>query len=103
VRGPGAQYFEVTEVQSNVESAEQSRDHGFAAARQELEKELKEEDKKARSKITKPDKACEPNLWLRQVGWVSHLARLDYKELKELVAPVEEDEPELQILSKAFD
>ena len=55
-------------VQSDIESAEQSRDHGFAAARQELEKKLKEEDKKACSKITKLDEACKPNPWLQQVG-----------------------------------
>ena len=104
VRGPGAQYFEVAEVQSSAESAdEQSQDYGFTAARQELEKELKEEDEKSRRQITEPEESREPNPWLRRVGWVSHLARLDCKELKELVALVEEDEAELQILSKAFD
>ena len=49
-------------MQSDVESTEQSRDYRFTAARQELEKELKEEDKKAHSKITKLDKAYKPNL-----------------------------------------
>ena len=62
MRGPSAQYFEVVEVQSDIESTEQSRDYRFVAARQELKKELKEEDKKAHSKITKLDKACKPNL-----------------------------------------
>ena len=90
-------------MQSNAESTVQSQDHGFAAAKQELEKELKEEDEKTSHQITEPKESREPNPWLRRVGWVSHLARLDRKELKELVAAVEEDETELQILSKAFD
>jgi hypothetical protein len=37
------------------------------------------------------------------VGWVEHVERLDPEELRELVAPVEEDETELQVLCKAFD
>jgi hypothetical protein len=62
VRRPSAQYFEVVEVQSNAASAEQSQNHRFAAAKQELEKELKEEDKKSRCKITEPKESCKPNL-----------------------------------------
>ena len=62
VRGPGAQYFKVVEVQSNAASAEQSQDHGFAAAKQELEKELKEKDEKSRCKITELKESCKPNL-----------------------------------------
>jgi hypothetical protein len=104
VRGPGAQYFEVAAALGNGETQdEQSPRHTFESIKQGLEKELKEDDEKARRQITEPDEAQEPNPWLRRVGWASHLAGLDRKEIKEFVAPVGEDEPELQILCKAFD
>jgi hypothetical protein len=104
VRGSGALYFEVAAALGNGETQdEQSPRHTFESIKQELEKELQEDDEKARRQITEPDEAQEPNPWLRRVGWASHLARLDRKEIKEFVAPVGEDEPGLQILCKAFD
>ena len=57
----------------------------------------------ARRQITEPEEAREPNPWLRRVGWVEHLGAFDREELRALVAPVKDDEPELDVLCRAFD
>ena len=62
-----------------------SGDSGFAAAKQELAAALEKADEEERRQITEPEESREPNPWLRRVGWASHLAGLDRKEMRELV------------------
>jgi hypothetical protein len=40
---------------------------------------------------------------LQQVGWAAHLAGLDRLEIRQWVEMPDDEEPELQILYKAFD
>jgi RecQ family ATP-dependent DNA helicase len=103
VRGPGAQYFEVAKVGSRSESQVPPRDVGFEAAKQELEQALKQAEEEDRRQITEPEEAREASGWLRRMGWAGHLEGFDREALRALVAPVSEDEPQLQILCKAFD
>jgi hypothetical protein len=99
--GPGTQHFEVTPPARS--QAIPPGDSGFAAAKQELAVALKRADKEEHCQIKEPKESCEPNPWLRQVGWASHLAGLDRKEMQELVEDITEDKPELAVLCKAFD
>ncbi|KAH6702795.1 hypothetical protein BKA61DRAFT_704075 [Leptodontidium sp. MPI-SDFR-AT-0119] len=101
VRGPGAQYFEVQAEGSS--SAVPSGDVDLDAAKTALKQAMQQAEEEARRQITEPEEAREPNPWLRRVGWVEHLGAFDRKELRELVAPVKDDEPELDVLCRAFD
>ncbi|KAM3067126.1 hypothetical protein ACMFMG_011681 [Clarireedia jacksonii] len=101
VRGPGAQYFEVQAAGSRPAIPPGEVD--WEAIKQQLKQEMQQAEEEARHPITEPEEACEPNPWLRRVGWVEHLGALDRKELREWVAPVQDDEPELGVLCKAFD
>ncbi|TVY57500.1 hypothetical protein LSUE1_G009966 [Lachnellula suecica] len=56
---------------------------------------MQQAEEEARRQITEPEEAREPNPWLRRMGWVEHLGALDPKELRALVVPVKDDEPEL--------
>ena len=60
-------------------------------------------EEKERREIKEFEESREPNPWLRRVGWAAHLAGLDRANIRELVEPVGDDEPELQVLYKAFD
>ncbi|KAH9204431.1 hypothetical protein DL95DRAFT_398531, partial [Leptodontidium sp. 2 PMI_412] len=80
-----------------------SGDVDLEAIKNELGRVMKQAAEEERRQITEPEEAREPNSWLCRVGWVDHLGHFDRKALRELVAPVKEDEPELQILCKAFD
>ncbi len=80
-----------------------SRDVDLDAAKTALKQAMQQAEEEARRQITEPDEAREPNPWLRRVGWVEHLGAFDRKELRALVAPVKGDEPELDVLCKAFD
>lgn len=73
------------------------------AAKTALKQAIQQAEEEARRQITEPEEAREPNPWLRRVGWVEHLGALDPKELRALVAPVKDDEPELDVLCRAFD
>jgi RecQ family ATP-dependent DNA helicase len=64
---------------------------------------MRQAEEEGHHQITEPEESKEPNAWLRRVGWAAHLEELDRKELRELVAPADEDEPHLQVLCKAFD
>ncbi|KAK5279582.1 hypothetical protein LTR40_007588 [Exophiala xenobiotica] len=64
---------------------------------------MEQAEKETRRQITEPEAAREPNSWLRRVGWVEHLGGFDREELRALVAPVKDNEPELQVLCRAFD
>jgi hypothetical protein len=58
---------------------------------------------KERREIKEFDEARESNPWLRRVKWQAHVAGFDGEELRGLVSAVGNDEPELQVLYKAFD
>lgn len=100
-RGPGAQYFEVQASESRP--AMPSGDLDLDAIKKELGQAIQQAEEEERRQIIEPKEAREPNSWLCRVGWVDHLGHFDKKELRELVPPVKEDEPELQMLYKAFD
>ncbi|KAH6684807.1 hypothetical protein B0J14DRAFT_555754 [Halenospora varia] len=80
-----------------------SGDINLEAIKKELGQAIKQAAEEEHCQITKLEEAREPNLWLCQVGWVDYLGHLDRKALRELVAPVKEDKPGLQILCMAFD
>src|SRR3984885_10677206 len=75
----------------------------FQTAKREMEKAFRAAEEKERREIKEFEESREPNPWLRRVGWAAHLAGLDRDSLRELVDPPDDEEPELQILSKAFD
>ena len=64
---------------------------------------MQQAEEEARRQITEPEEAREPNPRLRRVGRVAHPAAFDGDKLRELVSPVDDEEPELQVLRKAFD
>jgi hypothetical protein len=65
-----------------------------------FEKAKKEEN----HKIKETNKAKEPSLWLRQVGCIPHLARVNQKEVQEFVEAVDEkDELHLAIMCIVFE
>jgi superfamily II DNA helicase RecQ len=101
VRGPGAQFFEVQPAEFSP--AMPPGDVDLDAAKTALKQAMQQADDEARRQITAPEEAREPNPWLRRVGWVEHLGALDPKGLRALVAPVKDDEPELDVLCRAFD
>ena len=101
VRGPGAQFFEVQVAESSP--AISSEDVDVDAAKTALKQAMQQAEEEARRQITEPEEAREPNPWLRRVGWVEHLRVFDRKELRDLVAPVKDDELELGVLCEAFD
>jgi len=101
VRGPGAQYFE---VQAKGSSPVMSpRDVDLEAIKKKLNQEIEQVSEEAHCQITEPEESREPNPWLHRVGGVEHLEGFDWEELRALVAPVKDDEPELEVLCKAFD
>ena len=101
VRGPGAQFFEVQAAESSPVMP--SGDVDLDTAKTALKQAMQQAEEEARRQITEPEEAREPNPWLRRMGWVEHLGALDLKELRALVAPVKDDEPELDVLCRAFD
>ncbi|KAK6595386.1 hypothetical protein H4I96_09705, partial [Botrytis cinerea] len=79
------------------------RDVDLDAAKMALKQAMQQAEEDIRHQITEPEAAREPNPWLRRVGWVEHLEGFDRTELQALVAPVRNDEPELEVLCRAFD
>jgi hypothetical protein len=98
-RRPGAQYFEVRGAAQEARRG----DTGFEAAKEELERALKQAEEDERRQITEPEESKEPSGWLWRMGWDSHLEGFDPKELRAFRAPPDEDEPHLAVLYKAFD
>jgi hypothetical protein len=90
---PGSAFFEVQGAGSHL--AVPSGDVNLEAIKDELGRAITQAEEEERYYITEPEEACEPHPWLRRVGWVGHLERFDREELRELVVPVEDDEPEL--------
>jgi hypothetical protein len=68
-----------------------------------LEAALRRAEAEERRVIKEAEEAREPNPWLRRVGWAAHLAGLDRTELREWIEMPDEEEPDLEILYKAFD
>ncbi|KAG4427745.1 hypothetical protein IFR05_016773 [Cadophora sp. M221] len=97
VQGAKSGYFEVqaTDAEQIPSRAQiKSRIDQFKAAKGEMEAALRAVEAKERQ---------ESNPWLRRAKWQAHTAGLDAEKLRELVSPVGDDEPELQVLYKAFD
>jgi hypothetical protein len=63
---------------------------------------MQQADEEQHRQITMPEESREPNPWLRRVGWVEYSEAFDREELRVLVAPVKDNEPELEVLCKAF-
>ena len=80
-----------------------SRDVDLEAIKKRLNQEMQQADEEQRRQITKPEESREPNPWLRRIGWVEHSEGFNREELRALVVPVKDDEPELEVLCKAFD
>ena len=74
----------------------------FYTARQEIKAAMRAAEEEERRKIEEFEESREPNPWLRHVGWAAHLAGLDRNVVREWVEPID-DEPELEVLCKAFD
>ena len=106
IQGAKSGYFEVqaTDPEQMPSRAQiRSRIDQFKAAKGEIEAALRAAEAKERREIKEFDEARESNPWLRRVKWQAHTAGLDAEKLRELVSPVGDDEPELQVLYKAFD
>jgi superfamily II DNA helicase RecQ len=105
VQGPKSRYFEVHDPDPQVPSRAQiqSRIRQFHTARQEMEAAFRAAEDKESREIKEFEESREPNPWLRRVGWAAHLAGLDRDMVREWVEPVGDEEPELQVLCKAFD
>ena len=73
------------------------------AAKTVLKQAMQQAEEEARCQITEPEEAREPNPWLYYIEWVEHLGVFDRKELRELITPVKDNKPELNVLYKAFD
>ena len=64
---------------------------------------MKKAEEEDRRNVAESEESRAPDPWLRRVGWAAHVGTLDKQELRELVEPVGDDEPELQTLCKAFE
>jgi len=105
-QGPKSGYFEVQNEEASPRSNPPriaSRADQFKAAKQELEAALRRAEAEERRVIKEAEEAREPNSWLRRVGWAAHLAGLDRTELKKWIEMPDEEEPDLEILCRAFD
>lgn len=100
-KGSGSAFFEVQVVESGPEIP--SKGVELEAIKKELGQAIEQAAEEERRRITEPEEAREPNRWVCRVGWVDYTGHSDRKALRELVALVGEDEPELRILCKAFD
>jgi hypothetical protein len=105
IQGIKSNYFEVQAPDPQMPSRSQirSRISQFHTAKKEIETAFRAAEEKERQEIKEFEESREPNPWLRRVGWASHLAGLDRDSMRELVEEPDSEEPELQILCKAFD
>jgi hypothetical protein len=68
----------------------------FKAAKKKIKQAFAKAKKEEQRQIKKTDKAKEPNLWLRWVGCVGYLARVDQKQVWTFMALVNpEKEPNI--------
>jgi Orsellinic acid/F9775 biosynthesis cluster protein D len=90
VRGSGAQYFEVAKPEIlEIEIQEQDEQKRIT---REILKRTKQEwkagvEKSKKQQVKEAEEAREPNLWLRQVGWASHLEGLDIESVRAFINP----------------
>ncbi len=98
--GPGAQFFEVQVAGSSP--AMLSRDVDLEAIKKRLNQEMQQADEEQHRQITTLEESQEPNPQLRHVGQVEYSEAFDQEELRALVAPVKDNEPELEVLYKVF-
>jgi hypothetical protein len=105
VQGPKSRYFEVEAPDRYMPSQAQirSRTSQFRDAKREMEAAFRAAEERENREIEEFEESREPNPWLRRVGWAAHLAGLDRDMVREWVEPVGDEEPELQVLCKAFD
>lgn len=106
IQGPQSRYFEVQPPASarRPGPAEiQSRESQFEKRKKQLESELKAMEDENKKTIIESEESREPNPWLRRVGWVGHTSGLNPEYLREWIEPPGEEEPELQVMCKAFD
>jgi superfamily II DNA helicase RecQ len=105
IQGIKSNYFEVQAPDAQMPSRAQiqSRISQFHTAKKEIETAFRAAEEKERQEIKEFEETREPNPWLRRVGWAAHLAGLDRDSMRELVEEPDSEEPELQILCKAFD
>jgi hypothetical protein len=106
VHGYKSGYFEVQQRETTPTANQPgiaSRADQFKAAKRELEEALRKAEMEERQVIKEAEEAREPNPWLRRVGWAAHLAGLDRTELRQWIEMPDHEEPELEILCKAFD
>ena len=80
-----------------------SGDVDLDTAKTALKQAIQQVEEEARRQITELEEAREPNPWLRHVRWIEHLGAFDWEELRVLVIPVKDNEPELEVLYRAFD
>ncbi|KFZ17941.1 hypothetical protein V501_01471, partial [Pseudogymnoascus sp. VKM F-4519 (FW-2642)] len=104
VQGAKSRYFEVQAPSPQIPSQAQmrSRTSQFQTAKQEMEEAFRAAEDRERQEIKEFEESREPNPWLRRVGWAAHLAGLDRDDIREMVEPADDEEPELQILCKAW-
>ena len=105
IHGYKSGYFEVQKREAPTVNQPDiaSRANQYQAAKRELEAALRKAEMEERKVIKEAEEAREPNPWLRRVGWAAHLARLDRTELREWIEMPDHEEPELEVLCKAFD
>lgn len=67
-----------------------------------MEAALQATKAKERQKIKKFDEVRKFNLWLRHIKWQAYITKLNGEKLQELISPVKDNKPKLQVLYKAF-
>ncbi|OBT70934.1 hypothetical protein VF21_10104 [Pseudogymnoascus sp. 05NY08] len=105
-QGPKSRYFEVQPVETEPRPTPRmaSWTDQFKVAKQEMQRAFEKAEEEENRKIKETDEAKEPSPWLRRVGCITHLAGVDWKEVREFVEPVDEkDEPHLAIMCTAFE
>ena len=107
IQGHKSGYFEVQSAEATPRADTQpeiaSRADHFRSAKRELEAAMRKAEAEERRVIKEAEEAREPNPWLRRVGWAAHLAGLDRTDLREWIEMPDDEEPDLQVLCKAFD
>jgi hypothetical protein len=85
VRSSGSQYFEVAKPEI-AENEIQEEDEQKRIAKEVLERTQQEwkagVEKSKKQQVKEAEESREPNPWLRQVGWASHLEGLDIESIR---------------------
>jgi Orsellinic acid/F9775 biosynthesis cluster protein D len=90
VRSSGSQYFEVAKPEI-TENEIQEQDEQKRIAKEVLERTKQEwkagVEKSKKQQVKEAEESREPNPWLRQVGWASHLEGLDIESVRAFISP----------------